>query len=173
MTTPRSEPRVRAATRTDYPSLCMLWRLVDQLHHQVRPDFFRVSAAAPRSTRYLDQALADSHQQIFVAELAGELCGLVEVKLYDTPIHPQMIQARRALVEDLVVDEAVRRRRVGRALMEAAAGWAKAHDASQLVLTVWSGNHAAERFYEALGYQPVSRVLGLSLRHEASETSSG
>lgn len=163
MTTPRSEPLIRGASRADYPQLCALWRLVDQLHQQVRPDFFRLSVEAPRTMAYLEEALADPHQEILVAELEGELCGLVEVKLYDTPTHPQMTPTRRALVDDLTVAVSFRRRGAGRALMTAAAHWARSRGASQLVLTVWAGNEQAERFYRALGYLPVNQLLGIRL----------
>jgi ribosomal protein S18 acetylase RimI-like enzyme len=69
------------------------------------------------------------------------------------------VAARRAHVEELVVAKGQRRRGCGRALAEAAGVWAREHGAQEVLLTVWEGNDAATRFYEALGWRQVSRVL--------------
>ena len=47
--------------------------------------------------------------------------------------------------------------------MSAAAAWARERGATELVLTVWAGNTAAEAFYERLGYGVVSRALAKPL----------
>ena len=96
--------------------------------------------------------------------VAGDaLVGAVQVQVYDTPRDPLMVPARRSHVVDLVVDEAHRRRGVGRRLMEEAASWSRRQGAVQLVLSVWSENEEAEGFYRQLGYRPLNRVLGLDL----------
>jgi GNAT superfamily N-acetyltransferase len=74
-----------------------------------------------------------------------------------------MVRARRALVEELVVDSSHRRRGCGRALLDSVAAWARGRGARQLVLTVWEGNDGAEQFYAALGYRRISQVLGTDL----------
>ncbi|WP_347711037.1 GNAT family N-acetyltransferase [Thermalbibacter longus] len=53
----------------------------------------------------------------------------------------------------------VSRRGIGRRLMRAAEGWAKAQGAVDLLLDCDAANRAAIRFYETLGY----RVRGLIL----------
>ncbi|HVV50990.1 MAG TPA: GNAT family N-acetyltransferase, partial [Polyangia bacterium] len=52
-----------------------------------------------------------------------------------------------------------RRRGLGRRLVAAAADWARAQRAVEVVLTTWAGNAAADAFYERLGYRVLSRVL--------------
>ena len=47
--------------------------------------------------------------------------------------------------------------------MDAAAAWGRARGAVELVLTVWSGNQAAEAFYRSLGYMEISRALRRNL----------
>ena len=44
-------------------------------------------------------------------------------------------------------------------LLAAAEAWARSRGAAQVVLTVWSGNDEADRFYRAIGYAPASQVL--------------
>jgi ribosomal protein S18 acetylase RimI-like enzyme len=155
-----SASAIRAARATDAASLAGLWAELDRLHAALQPGFFRAGA---RGDRFLREALADPRRAILIAESAGEAVGTVEVRLYETPSHPLMVQRRRAFVDDLVVAPAVRRHGIGRALMEAAQSWAHAHGAHELVLTVWAGNAEAERFYARLGYRLLNTVLGLPL----------
>jgi ribosomal protein S18 acetylase RimI-like enzyme len=90
---------------------------------------------------------------------APAVIGAVALRIFDTPDDPAMVPRRRAHVETLVVDRRHRRGGVGRRLMEAAAAWARARGAVEVVLTVWSGNREAEAFYRRLGYDVLSRVL--------------
>jgi GNAT superfamily N-acetyltransferase len=63
----------------------------------------------------------------------------------------------------LIVAPDRRRTGCGQRLLHECQAWAKKAGATQLVLTVWAGNTEAEQFYAALGYRPVSYVLGTTL----------
>ena len=156
-------PLIREARESDYDALCRLWGQLDRLHAEARPDYFRVPEGSPRSLRAVSLVLSRDDRTILVAELQGQVAGMVTVIAHDTPESPLMLSRRRAHVPELVVDDGARRRGLGRALMAAAEAWARAQGARQLVLTVWEGNPAAEAFYLRLGYGPVNRVLGLDL----------
>jgi ribosomal protein S18 acetylase RimI-like enzyme len=156
--------QIREAKQQDHGALCGLWRQVDVLHVQLRPELFRDAPGLPRSERFLREVMRAQDQAVLVAEgNDGQLLGLVHVQVFDTPSEPQMVQRRRGHVEDLVVDAAYRRTGIGRALMAAAEEWCRDRGAFQLVLTVWTGNEEAERFYAELGYRPLSQVLGKPL----------
>ncbi len=154
---------IRAARESDRAELAALWAELDGLHASLQPRYFR---RAERPAAALREALADPHRAILVAAEGGALLGAVDVRIFDTPSHPLMIPRKRAFVDDLVVLPAARRRGLGRALMEAARRWADERGADELVLTVWAGNHAAERFYRSLGYQALSTVLSLPLERD-------
>ncbi len=159
---PASAPSVRRATAADVPAIAELLRQVDDVHARILPGYFRRphgdAAASARLQRTLP-APGDSGTKIILVAVRAGVIGFVLVQIYDTPDEPDMKPARRAHVEDLVVDRAHRRAGAGTALMKAAAEWARAAGADDLILTVWQGNQAAERFYESLGYRPLSRVL--------------
>ncbi len=77
----------------------------------------------------------------------------------ETGPYPGFIPRRFMMVDSLAVHEGYHRRGVGRALMQAVeekAGELGIHD---IRLHVWEANQEAQRFYEALGYQTLSRTL--------------
>ncbi len=155
---------VRPAEAGDLERLRALWRQVDALHAQIRPDFFAKGSQGRRSHEYLGAVLADPNQDLLVAARGGDVVGLVHLQLYDTPPSPLFASRRRAHVEDLVVDGDHRRRGIGTALLAAAERWARGKNAQQVVLTVWSGNDPGLAFYEAQHFATVSRVLAKELR---------
>jgi ribosomal protein S18 acetylase RimI-like enzyme len=110
-----------------------------------------------------DEAGDQDHDQSTSAQLAMTLTGAVSVRVYDTPPDQRMVPSRRGHVDALVVAEGHRRRGIGRALMDAAADWARQRGAGHLVLTVWAGNSAARAFYRSLGYDLRSEVLDRKL----------
>jgi GNAT superfamily N-acetyltransferase len=156
-----AEWRIRAASADDRDALQALWREIDELHTAIVPSFF--GWAEDRSELAMRRALADHNEMLLVADEDGAVRGLAHVILYDTPPGGGRRQTRRAHLDSLVVHRGHRRRGCGRALMEAARAWARQKGATQLLLTVWSGNDEAEHFYQRLGFISISQVLGTKL----------
>jgi len=157
---------LRDAVSADQPALIALWRLMDSLHAQLLPRFFRhpTAAAVPaRAREQIDRILRATDEVVRVAVEGGVLLGLCHTQVYDTPPQPSLTPCRRAHIDSLVVAESARRRGIGRKLVDDAASWGRSKGASEMVLTVWTGNHGAERFYHALGFDRVSSVLGRAL----------
>ena len=136
---------VRRGRHEDWEGARALWSEADDLHARLAPAYFRKAAREEAEWREL---LAAGDAAVFVAEAerAGVIVGVVSVRVYETPPDPVMVPLRRGHVEMLVVSRAHRRQ-----------------GAAELVLTVWSGNGAAEAFYERLGYGELSRVLHAKL----------
>jgi GNAT superfamily N-acetyltransferase len=155
--------RVREATVADEPAIDRLLRAVDLIHATVAPRFFAQTPVS-RADSVLEDATENPFESLWIAEDAsGKTVGLCHVQLYDTPQLPGMHRARRAHVETMVVDEGMRRKGCGRALLDAASRWAKDHGAEQMLLTVWAKNATATEFYRALGFEDVNTVLGKAL----------
>lgn len=155
---------IRKARRSDSDALARLLCEADELHARLMPGYFRRPTRPTRARDQLERILDAIDQGLYVAEdpEAG-VCGLVHVQLYDTPAIASMVPKRRAHIDNLVVTEGMRRRGLGRRLVEAAIAWAREQGAAEILLTVWAGNEAAERFYDALGFARVSTVLGKTL----------
>jgi ribosomal protein S18 acetylase RimI-like enzyme len=151
---------IRRAREEDWEGTRALWREVDDLHARLAPAYFRKAARAEADWREL---LSAADAAVFVAEEARRLVGVVSVRVYETPPDPAMVPLRRGHVEMLVVSADHRRQGTGSRLMAEVASWARRQGAAELVLTVWSGNGAAEAFYERLGFRTLSRVLSTKL----------
>lgn len=83
---------------------------------------------------------------VFVAELNGELVGRLSLARDQHPASGHVADL------GLMVDGRHRRQGIGRALMEAAAEWARESGVSKLELHVFPWNEPAIALYESLGY---------------------
>jgi len=102
----------------------------------------------------LARLLERSDQAVFVAEEEGVLLGWIHVQEFLS-----LSSDPSGLVTGLVVDPAARRRGLGRGLMEAAEGWARARSLSSLRLRARLARAGAHAFYRRLGYQLAKKQL--------------
>lgn len=105
-----------------------------------------------RQRRGLEALLADPERcAVLLAEAGGAVAGVVTAQLLVSTAEG----GPAVLVEDLVVEEARRGEGLGRALLDAAAAWARARGATRLQLLVDEANGPAIGFYRRLGWRPT------------------
>ena len=93
----------------------------------------------------------------FVAEVAEGVVGFAEVGLRAYAEH--CLTSPVGYLEGIYVDEAHRKRGVGRALAEAAEQWARARGCTEMASDRQLANEASGVFHAALGYQEVERIV--------------
>jgi streptothricin acetyltransferase len=86
----------------------------------------------------------DPHKTAFLAYVNGQMAGHIILCKYWN---------RYAYIEDIVVDVAFRRRKVGRALIAQAKRWATERSLPGIMLETQDNNVAACRLYEGCGFQ--------------------
>lgn len=155
---------IREARLADYEELCEIFAEVDALHHEALPHVFRAPDGPARAKEYISSVMADGYAALFVAQSDGEIVGLVQIFVRETPDVPIMVPRRYAVIDTLVVKRGFRRSGVGRALMERAHRWAWTKGTTQVELSVWEFNRGAMAFYEKLGYRTTSRRMWRALR---------
>jgi len=108
-----------------------------------------------------ERATPSPGRTTFVAEEDGQWWGMAIGAGGDVPA-----DAPIAGLYSMWVDPAVRRRGVGRALVDAVAGWARARGAGRLELDVVAGNAPAIALYTAAGFAAEGPAHAPLLRAE-------
>lgn len=144
---------IRPATPEDAEDLARLYVVSAEHHRLFDPAFYEKPDVEAVVTHYHDVLGRDGGDLSarFVAEEAGDVLGLVEVRLPEHPGRHSMIRPRVAMA-DVVVATDHRRKGVGSALMRRAEMWASEHGAAGVMLDALRANEQALAFYRRLGY---------------------
>ena len=151
---------IRRAMEKDIPKIGDLLSQVDLVHHNGRPDIFRIGRKY--SDGELRVLLQDERRPILVCtDEDDEVMGYCFC-IYQQHIDDAVLTDIKTLyIDDLCVDETLRGRHIGRELYEAAVKLARDNGCYNLTLNVWSCNPSALRFYEACGLVP--QKIGMEL----------
>ena len=111
--------------------------------------FYGQASDLPRARQWLRERLRFGESAVLVARRGGAMAGFVQ--LY--PMYSSVRMARTWILNDLYVDTAARRQGVARALLEAAAGFAREDGAAGISLETTIDNAAARALYRGAGWQ--------------------
>lgn len=143
--------RVRRADLSDLEALVPLFDAYRQFYGQA-PD-------AGRARAFLGERLAGGDSVVFVAEARGQAMGFTQ--LY--PSFSSTRTGRLFVLNDLYVAPEARRTGAARALLDAAAAFAKAEGAVGLTLSTGVENRPAQALYEAMGWVRETRFYDYGL----------
>ncbi len=139
--------RIRAAEPADLDSLVSLLAALFSIEEDFVFD-------EPRQRRGLTLMLENERGCVLVAEAEGRVVGMCSGQLLISTAEGGL----SLLVEDVVVQEQWRGRGVGRLLIEAISGWAKANKVSRLQLLADRNNIPARGFYRRLGWHTTELI---------------
>ncbi|MBI3946986.1 MAG: GNAT family N-acetyltransferase [Armatimonadetes bacterium] len=157
---------IRPATMRDYPAICRIAAQADRAHAELLPDVFQAHAGPARTREWVAAYVDPPDADTLLAEVDGVVVGFLSVKAAAHPDYPIFRPHTFALVENLAVDEAWRRRGIGRSLVAEARRWTEMRGLEGIQLTVWVTNTAALAFYERLGFRPLTWRMELRLDKE-------
>jgi len=164
-----SDLTIHPANTSDIESLCLLYYQFHEYHAQQLPgrlsslgSFSEFDSSQLRTS--LHNILADPSAVIFVAELAGQIVGLVELYLRSDESNPMRVSYTYVHLQSLMVLESFRYRGIGTALVAAAENWAKELNATEIRLDIWEFPGDPLGFYQAIGYQTIRRQLVRQLK---------
>jgi ribosomal protein S18 acetylase RimI-like enzyme len=148
-----TDPTIRRAVTADLPSLGNLGTLLVQEHHEFDPlRFLAASDRTPdRYASFLGSQLDDPDAILLVAESGARVIGYAYAAIegYDW----MSLRGPAAVLHDVVVDPAHRRRGVGRLLLNAVLSHLKSRGAPRVVLSTAQRNEPAQRLFERLGFR--------------------
>ncbi len=142
----RSAVSVRSVRVEDAPELQSLWAEFSR-----RPA--RGDEGVEEVAQAIRQALAADDTRIVVAEVAGEFAGAVHLGI--RPIGPMTSECAVHASHLRVVPE-LRRRGVGRVLVEAAVAWAEERGLGHVAATSVMNSRNGNRFLARLGLAPAA-----------------
>lgn len=144
---------IRFACVSDVPAILELLRQVGDIHHQGRPDIFRLGAQKYSASEVLAM-LDDPNNPIFIAAEGKTVLGYGFCQMIRHDKDPVMTDRLELYLDDLCVDASTRGTGVGKALYAAIRKYAKARNCHSVSLNVWSCNESAYKFYVNLGLTP-------------------
>lgn len=136
----RMDTTITRAAPADLDALAALFDAYRQFYGQP-PD-------VPRARQWLRERLRFGESVVLVARRDGAMAGFVQ--LY--PMYSSVRTARTWILNDLYVDAGVRRQGVARALLDAAAGFAREDGAAGISLETTADNAAARALYRSAGW---------------------
>ncbi|WP_034450765.1 GNAT family N-acetyltransferase [Butyrivibrio sp. AE2032] len=157
---------VRRACESDIPGILDLLVQVDMVHHIGRPDLFK-GPATKYNAEELKKIVADDFTPVFVCvDDDGIVAG------HAFCIHKQvkgdnvLTDIRTLYVDDICVDEKMRRRHIGEMLFEHVRKYAEEEGFYNITLNVWTCNPGAMKFYESLGLVPQKICMEMIVKSE-------
>ncbi len=154
---------IRRATEADIAALAEIYVESAQYHADLDPEFYFVPSVEAARTRIADR-LSKPGVALFVADLAGQVVGLLEVEIGE-PAGGSMVRAVGTAIIGLAVRADRRGDGIGAMLIRFAERWAAEQGCERVVLDMSAENADALRLYERLGY----RTYGLLLRKRLTE----
>ena len=153
---------IRRACEKDIPKIEDLLSQVDLVHHNGRPDIFKIGKKY--NEKELKMLLKDESRPILVAvNEADEVLGYCFCIYQQHLDNAVLTDIKTLYIDDLCVDETLRGQHLGTKLYEAAVQMAKENGCYNLTLNVWSCNPSAMRFYETMGLLPQKICMELIL----------
>ena len=144
---------IRFAKEKDIPQIMDLLSQVDLVHHNGRPDIFKIGTKY--SADELKVMLKDKTRPILVCTDENDSVMGYCFCVFEQHVNNSVLTDIKTLyIDDLCVDEKLRGKHIGKQLYDAALKLAKENGCYNLTLNVWSCNQSAMRFYESLGLKP-------------------
>lgn len=149
---------IRMAQEKDIPKIEDLLSQVCLVHHNGRPDIFKIGRKY--STEELKALLADPNRPILIcADENDDVMGYCFCMFQQHTDNSVLTDIKTLYIDDLCVDETLRGKHIGKTLYEAAVAFAKENGCYNLTLNVWSCNPSAMKFYEAQGMLPQKTYM--------------
>jgi ribosomal protein S18 acetylase RimI-like enzyme len=145
--------RVRPAKNADVPALGLIWQELMEMHERTDHRFALAHDALIRWRGLAHDMLNRDDGFLLIAELGGRAAGFCLGWLAKNP--PIYKIGEVGFISEIAVGRLHQRRGIGRALIEAAREWFRAHEVREFQLSTAVWNEEAQAFWRAVGGEPL------------------
>lgn len=152
---------IREAQRKDLESILALYQVLFEQLSVYEPDYMRASTQDPF---FLAKVIEkNDHFICFVEEIDQEVVGFIIAQLQKTVPYNCFIPKVLGYIIDIVVDEKMRSKGIGRSLMKEVQKWGVEQQADYLELSVLSKNQRAMALYLEEGFETFNISMRMPL----------
>ncbi len=149
---------VRRAAAKDIPRLLELLVQVNHVHAVARPDLF-IDGKRKYEERDLKKIIKDPDKPVFVCTKDETVIGYCMTEIVCARKGRSSTDRNDLYIDDLCVDEKIRRSGAGTALYNHAKKFAESIGCHSMTLHVWDCNPGARAFYEKVGMRPYLTAM--------------
>ena len=153
--------KVRRASVEDAVVIASLGTVLQQMHYEERPDWFKPADEIVFTEMYRHR-LMDPTVTAFIAEQDDVAVGFVVAEVQVRTDSPLGKSQTVLVVDQIGVSSSQRHHGVGHELLNAVRALADQASARRILLTTWEFNLDAHRFFEAEGFETEMRRMSLS-----------
>lgn len=140
---------IRKAKKEDFSEIHNLVMQVHKIHFQQRSDIYK-DVNPLKQEEFIENLSKDSNIYL-VAELENKVIGICFAQIKEIS-HNYIMKDRKILhIENICVDENIRKNGIGKKLYEKTRKIAKEMNIDSIELMVWGFNQNAIEFYKSLG----------------------
>jgi len=152
---------IRKATPADLPQIKILYSLLFEQLANYEPDYLQ---PALQDEAFLQQVVAAADNFVaFIYTIDGEAKGFAIAKLEESPPYNCFVPLKCMYLMDIVVDQNMRGKGIGKALIDRIKQWAKEQEADYLELSVLAKNTLAEALYLREGFETFSKSMRMKI----------
>lgn len=148
---------IRKLELADYPTMLVLYKALDELHVEARPDYF-VHREEVYPQEHYSAAISDPECLLMGAfDSTGNMVAFVRATLWN---ESGMVKTLRTVcLDNIYVLPSHRRNGIAAKLFSEVESWAKEMGAARLDLHTWDFSKDALAMYRAMGMAPQRYVL--------------
>jgi GNAT superfamily N-acetyltransferase len=153
---------IRNATLADVPHIKALYSLLFEQLANYEPDYLH---PALQDETFLQKVVAAEDNFVaFIYAKDGKAKGFVIAKLEESPPYNCFVPLKCMYLMDIVVDQNMRGKGIGKALIDRTKQWAKEQEADYLELSVLAKNTSAEALYLREGFETFSKSMRMKIK---------
>ena len=147
---------IREAKITDLARIANLSQIVQGIHADALPDWFKPPADSNLFVSWFSEKFENSQSWIAVAEVFGKVVGYIYAQ-GEGKRDSWVFQDRKILLlHHIVVEPKYENQGIGQAMMDALTVEAKARGLGHFELEVWNFNGKAQNFFGKNGFETLS-----------------